>query len=223
MTVRASESRVGVFYVRFEDDQFGNNDYIIVRIVDKSKTNSSLYSLHLARNGAVSIHLSKLEPARNGQDGQLNQAEMRKVSVNTELSFGKSQYQGFWVAVRNGIDISIGRIGDKIIESVANYSDIIREGPDNPYYFGLTVSETTSADFGVNCDMPGATCNMMRPMMMMMILMNVQGYIFPTRVSLTTTARSFLTRCVTLSPSTPGWTQARGDFPSPAGARATVC
>ena len=84
------------------------------------------------------------------------QAEMRKVSVNTELRFDKSQYQGFWVAVRNGIDISIGRIGDKIIESVANYSDIIREGPDNPYYFGLTVSETTSADFGVNCDMPGA-------------------------------------------------------------------
>ena len=81
---------------------------------------------------------------------------MRKVSVNTELRFDKSQYQGFWVAVRNGIDISIGRIGDKIIESVANYSDIIREGPDNPYYFGLTVSETTSADFGVNCDMPGA-------------------------------------------------------------------
>ena len=28
-------------------------------------------------------------------------------------------------------------------------------GPDNPYYFGLTVSEDTRADFGVNCDMPG--------------------------------------------------------------------
>ena len=28
-------------------------------------------------------------------------------------------------------------------------------GPDDPYYFGLTVSESTSADFGVNCDMPG--------------------------------------------------------------------
>ena len=67
---RASESRVGVFYAKFEDDQFGNNDYIIVRIVDKSKHNSSLYSLHLARNGAVSIHLSKLEPIRNGQNGQ---------------------------------------------------------------------------------------------------------------------------------------------------------
>ena len=89
-------------------------------------------------------------------DGNLHvQVEMRKVSVNTELDFDRGQYQGFWVAVRNGIDISLGLIGDKIIDPVANYSDIIREGPDNPYYFGLTVSETTSANFGVNCDMPG--------------------------------------------------------------------
>ena len=28
-------------------------------------------------------------------------------------------------------------------------------GPDDPYYFGLTVSDTASAQFGVNCDMPG--------------------------------------------------------------------
>ena len=80
---------------------------------------------------------------------------MRKVSVNSELSFDRGQYQGFWVAVRNGIDISLGLIGDKIIDPLANYSDIIREGPDNPYYFGLTVSETSSAKFGVNCEMPG--------------------------------------------------------------------
>ena len=32
---------------------------------------------------------------------------------------------------------------------------ILIKGPDDPYYFGLTVSETTTADFGVNCDMPG--------------------------------------------------------------------
>ena len=30
-----------------------------------------------------------------------------------------------------------------------------RAGPEDPYYFGLTVSDTTTADFGVNCDMPG--------------------------------------------------------------------
>ena len=28
-------------------------------------------------------------------------------------------------------------------------------GPDDPYYFGLTVSDSASAQFGVNCDMPG--------------------------------------------------------------------
>ena len=77
------------------------------------------------------------------------------MSVNTEVSFDKSQFQGFWIAVRNGIDISIGRIGDKIISPIANFSDVMREGPSDPYYFGLTVSETTKADFGVNCDMPG--------------------------------------------------------------------
>ena len=60
-----------MFYAKFDDDQFGgNNDFIIVRIVDKSKQNSSLYSLHLSRTGAVSVHLSKLEPVRNGQNGQ---------------------------------------------------------------------------------------------------------------------------------------------------------
>ena len=60
-----------MFYAKFDDDQFGgNNDYIILRIVDKTKQNHSLYSLHLARNGAVSVHLSKLQPVRNGQNGQ---------------------------------------------------------------------------------------------------------------------------------------------------------
>ena len=59
-----------MFYAKFDDDQFGNNDYIIVRIVDKSKQNSSMYTIQLTRNGAVSIHLSKLEPTRNAQNGQ---------------------------------------------------------------------------------------------------------------------------------------------------------
>ena len=108
----------------------GNSDHIIVRIMDKSKDNSSMYSIQLARNGQVSIHLDKLEPVRNtqGSDSAYTQASNRKVSVSTEVSFDKSQFQGFWIAVRNGIDISIGRIGDKIISPIANFSDVMREG-----------------------------------------------------------------------------------------------
>ena len=32
---------------------------------------------------------------------------------------------------------------------------MLREGPDEPYYFGLTTPANTHAYFGVNCDMPG--------------------------------------------------------------------
>ena len=49
----------------------------------------------------------------------------------------------------------MGRIGDKLIDSVANFTDVLREGPDEPYYFGLTTPANTHAYFGVNCDMPG--------------------------------------------------------------------
>ena len=40
-------------------------------------------------------------------------------------------------------------------DSVANFTDVLREGPDEPYYFGLTTPANTHAYFGVNCDMPG--------------------------------------------------------------------
>ena len=36
------------------------------------------------------------------------------------------------------MEISIGRIGDKLVDSVANFTDVLREGPEEPYYFGLT-------------------------------------------------------------------------------------
>ena len=100
----------------------------LVRIMDKSKQNHSMYSLQLRRSGQVSIHLSKLEVSRVQNTETLTQVERQLASVNTDISFEKSQFQGFWIAVRNGIDISIGRIGDKIINPVANYSDVIREG-----------------------------------------------------------------------------------------------
>ena len=44
--------------------------------------------------------------------------------------------------ILNGFEIYLailtGRIGDKLVDSVANFTDVLREGPDEPYYFGLT-------------------------------------------------------------------------------------
>ena len=53
------------------------------------------------------------------------------------------------------MQVAVGRIGDKLIDSVANFTDVLREGPDEPYYFGLTTPANTHAYFGVNCNMPG--------------------------------------------------------------------
>ena len=77
------------------------------------------------------------------------------MSVNKVISLNKDRYQGFWISIRDNVEISIGRIGDKLVDSVANFTDVLREGPDEPYYFGLTPPSLTSASFGVNCDMPG--------------------------------------------------------------------
>ena len=71
---------------------------------------------------------SLLQAGRGQNTDSLTEQERTLATFSTEISFEKSQLQGFWIAVRNGIDISIGRIGDKIINPLANYSDIIREG-----------------------------------------------------------------------------------------------
>jgi len=149
---RASESKVGVFYTKL-GDRTGNNDHVVVRILNKAKQNLTMYSVKLFRVGTVSIHINKLESPRNG--GSFIQQDGRKVSVNAVIDLDKDRYQGFWISIKNEVEISIGRIGDKLIDSVANFTDVLREGPDEPYYFGLTTPAATAAYFGVNCDMPG--------------------------------------------------------------------
>jgi len=149
---RASESKVGVFYTKL-GERSGNNDHVIVRILNKNKQNLTMYSVKLFRVGTVSIHINKLEPQRNG--GEFIQQDGRKVSVNNVIDLGRNRFQGFWISIRNEVEISIGRIGDKLVDSVANFTDVLREGPDEPYYFGLTTPSATAASFGVNCDMPG--------------------------------------------------------------------
>ena len=149
---RASEAKVGVFYAELKEQQ-SNNDHIIVRILNKQKQNLTMYSIKLFRVGTVSIHINKLEPPRNG--GKFIQQDGRKASANAVINLDRDGYQGFWISIRNNIEISIGKIGSTLIDSVANFTDVLREGPEEPFYFGLTTPAGTSASFGVNCDMPG--------------------------------------------------------------------
>lgn len=149
---RASEAKVGVFYAEL-GERNSNNDHIIVRILNKAKQNLTMYSVKLFRVGTVSIHINKLEPPRNG--GAFIQQDGRKASANAVINLDKDGYQGFWISIRNNIEISIGKIGSTLIDSVANFTDVLREGPEEPFYFGLTTPKATSASFGVNCDMPG--------------------------------------------------------------------
>ena len=45
---RASESKVGVFYTKL-GERSGNNDHVIVRILNKNKQNLTMYSVKLFR------------------------------------------------------------------------------------------------------------------------------------------------------------------------------
>ena len=86
------------------------------------------------------------------------------------------RYRGFWFTVRNmqfTPEITLGLIGDELIEPVMVWNDTLREGPRGKWifctgqyfvitiflyfkdikYFGLT-TEQSSATFGVNCDVP---------------------------------------------------------------------
>jgi len=152
---RASQTKVGVFYTKL-GARNNNNDHVIVRIVNRAKQNLTMYSIKMFRVGSVSIHISKLEPQRNG--GGFQQQDGKKTSVNEVIDIGNEEsdsFQGFWISIKNDVTISVGRIGDKLIRPMVTYSDVLREGPDEPYYFGLTTPSGTSASFGVNCDMPG--------------------------------------------------------------------
>ena len=45
---RASESKVGVFYTKL-GERTGNNDHVVVRILNKNKQNLTMYSVKLFR------------------------------------------------------------------------------------------------------------------------------------------------------------------------------
>ena len=62
---RASESKVGVFYTKFDDDSNRNrrNNFnsVVIRILDKSKRNDSMYSIRLGDGGQVTMAVSQLQ------------------------------------------------------------------------------------------------------------------------------------------------------------------
>ncbi len=145
---RASETKVGVFYAKFKTYN-SNNDHVIVRLIDKRKSNSTMYSIKLFRVGTVSISVSKLEA---DNFGEVQQRELRKESVNNAINITDTRYNGFWFTVKNE-EITLGLIGDQLIEPMILWNDTLREGPRDVTFFGLTTDQA-SASFGVNCDVP---------------------------------------------------------------------
>ena len=100
---RASGARVGVFYARLGEERSSPADHLVVRLVDQDKRNRTMYSIKLFRSGNTVISVSKLEPGRAGET--LQRADMRKASANGVVEFTAGQYQGFWVSVRNNIEV----------------------------------------------------------------------------------------------------------------------
>lgn len=146
---RASEAKVGVFYAKFKA-QTSNNDHVIVRLIDSRKSNSTMYSIKLFRVGSVSFFVSKL--GADSSSGELQRNEIRKASVNRAINVTDSQFNGFWFTLKEE-ELTLGLIGDQLIEPVILWNDTLREGPRDVAYFGLTTDQS-SATFGVNCDVP---------------------------------------------------------------------
>ncbi len=146
---RASETKVGVFYVRFTADN-GNNDHVIVRLVGEDKSNRTMYSLKLYRVGSVTVSVSTLEP---DNQGRLEQVDDRKDTVQSAINLTDTTvYKGFWFTVR-GDEIALGNIGDQLINPILMWNDTRRDGPRDVSYFALTTDQS-QASFGVNCDVP---------------------------------------------------------------------
>ncbi len=121
-THRASETKVGVFYVRFTADN-GNNDHVIVRLVGQDKSNRTMYSIKLYRVGSVSIFVSRLEA--NNQ-GHFEQEEDRKQTVQAAINLtDTTMYRGFWFTVR-GEEISLGLIGDQVCGKFTDERKILK-------------------------------------------------------------------------------------------------
>ena len=149
---RASETKVGVFYAKF-NAMNGNNDHVVVRLVNKNRSNSTMYTFKLYRVGSVSLFINRLEPGNNRQNNGFNRVEVRRESIPTGVNLSDTAvHQGFWFTIKNE-EVALGRIGDELIEPLLIWNDTLREGPRDVQYFALTTDQSV-ANFGVNCDVP---------------------------------------------------------------------
>ena len=41
--------------------------------------------------------------------------------MNSVIDLEKERYQGFWISIKDDVQVSIGRIGDKLIGIVQSY------------------------------------------------------------------------------------------------------
>ena len=145
---RASETKVAIFYAKFKNTQ-SNNDHLVVRLIGEEKSNRTMYTFKLFEVGSVSVHVSKLDL---NNDGTFRRDEVRHQAENDVINITDTRYSGFWITV-NEEELAFGRIGQTLTDPVLVWKDTLREGPSNPYYFGLTTDQS-SASYGINCDVP---------------------------------------------------------------------
>ncbi|CAB4060665.1 unnamed protein product [Lepeophtheirus salmonis] len=80
---RASGAKVGVFYAKFNSLQ-NNNDHFIVRIIDESKSNETMYTFKLYNVGSISFFVSVNKKGR--------EEENRKKSENDAIRLSQERY-----------------------------------------------------------------------------------------------------------------------------------
>jgi hypothetical protein len=60
------------------------------------------------------------------------------------------RYVGFWITVRND-ELALGKIGSPLVQPLITWNDTLREGPRDPYYFGLTTDKVFFAETNLFC------------------------------------------------------------------------
>ena len=63
-------------------------------------------------------------------------------SRDLDETWSEPRYVGFWITVRND-ELALGKIGSPLVQPLITWNDTLREGPRDPFYFGLTTDKVS--------------------------------------------------------------------------------
>ena len=72
-----------------------------------------------------------------------NMYNCRWTFINSKTEFMNLfclRFIGFWITVRNE-ELALGKIGNPLTQPLITWNDTLREGPREPFYFGLTTDQ----------------------------------------------------------------------------------